>query len=155
MGAAGAIVSSVIATVRAALSLPSESLEVIAKAFAPSARETAACHVVAEFTDIFSVPFINIEVSMSFVPERVCVVMFVGVVTGFTVGALGACVSKSIVTFAGGLSLSSGSLDVTVKVLFPSWRVSSTCHVVWVLRGISSAPFMYIELLASFVPDRV
>ena len=81
--------------------------------------------------------------------------MFVGVVTGFTVGALGASVSRSIVTLVGGLSLLSGSLDVTVKVLSPSCNVTSTCHVVALFTGSSSAPFISIEALVSFVPVRV
>ena len=139
----------------AALELPTSSFEFTLMAFSPSASVTSKLHVVEWLSGIFSTPFINMELSMSFVPVNVCVASLVGEVTGFTVGAAGGVVSKRIVTLTEGLSLLSESLDVTVKALFPSWSVSSTCQVVAGFTGTFSEPFIRIEAFASFVPVNV
>ncbi len=94
-GADGAPVSRKTSDVTAPLSFPAASLAVREMGFAPSARPTLKVQVVPSSRDTISSPFSHTDVSGSFPPLIACHCWFVGVVTGFRVGAAGAAVSST------------------------------------------------------------
>ena len=131
VGMVGAVVSRVIDAVTTELMLPAWSLDVTDILLTPSVKVTEEDHVVALFSATARVPFIHMELLASLVPDRVWVLVFVGEVTEFSVGALGAVVSSVIDAVTAELMLPAASIALALMVLAPAVRlVKVELHVV-------------------------
>ena len=157
-GTAGGIVSNKIAVVAAVLELPTESTAVTLKLFAPSFRLTDACQVVDDRMLTPVVPPLTLITAASdaFVPVRSCEVTFVGDVTALITGTAGGIVSSVMAVVAAVLSSPIASSAVTLKLLFPSVKLTDTCQVVdeSMLTPVA-LPFTFIAFaIVVFVPVR-
>ena len=158
-GTAGGIVSNKIAVVAAELELPTASSAVALKLFAPSFRLTDACQVVDDKMLTPVVPPLTLMTTESdaMVPVRSCVVTFVGDVTAAITGTAGGIVSNNIAVVAAELELPTASTAVTLKLLFPSFRLTDACQVV--LERMLTPVVLPLTLIAAasvtFVPVNI